>query len=108
MWDTKLDRRLLLQLGSTAAASGLVAERYVAANQASGTQQPEETTNMIGAYGPWAANIVGDEIPRLSFRRNEFQDLEDCALEREIGFSNACFRPPNLSQATFVLNRQNT
>lgn len=32
--------------------------------------------NMIGAYGPWAAAIVGDEPARLSFRRSEWQDVE--------------------------------
>ena len=32
--------------------------------------------NMIGAYGPWAASLVGDEPARLSFRRAEFTDVE--------------------------------
>jgi dienelactone hydrolase len=34
--------------------------------------------NMIGAYGPWAANIVGDGPARLSFRHARFaaQDLD--------------------------------
>ncbi|MCA9130811.1 MAG: hypothetical protein KDB22_27185 [Planctomycetales bacterium] len=31
--------------------------------------------NMIGAYGPWAASIVGDEAADLSFRRPNFTDL---------------------------------
>lgn len=31
--------------------------------------------NMIGAYGPWAATLV-DEVPRLSYRRPEWKDLE--------------------------------
>ena len=41
--------------------------------------------NMIGSYGPWAAGIVGDAPARLSFRRDEFQDLDAWrgnALER--------------------------
>ena len=29
--------------------------------------------NMIGAYGPWAAGIVGDEPARLSFRRDRWK-----------------------------------
>jgi dienelactone hydrolase len=32
--------------------------------------------NMIGAYGPWAESIVGEDPGRLSFRRGEWQDLE--------------------------------
>jgi dienelactone hydrolase len=32
--------------------------------------------NMLGAYGPWAASLVGDEPARLSFRRKEWTDLE--------------------------------
>ncbi|MDX2035842.1 MAG: prolyl oligopeptidase family serine peptidase [Isosphaeraceae bacterium] len=30
---------------------------------------------MLGAYGPWAAAIVGDAPARLSFRRPEFNDV---------------------------------
>ena len=36
----------------------------------------EITPNMIGAYGPWAASIVGDDPARLSFRRGEWQDVD--------------------------------
>jgi len=32
--------------------------------------------NMIGAYGSWAAGIVGDAPARLSFRRDKWDDLE--------------------------------
>src|SRR5688500_5024358 len=32
--------------------------------------------NMLGAYGPWAAGIVGEEPPRLSFRQARHNDLE--------------------------------
>lgn len=32
--------------------------------------------NMIGGYGPWAANIVGDQPARLSFRQPQFQDID--------------------------------
>jgi len=31
---------------------------------------------MIGAYGEWAAGIIGEEPARLSFRRSEFRDLD--------------------------------
>jgi dienelactone hydrolase len=32
--------------------------------------------NMLGAYGPWAAGIVGDEPARFSLRSGRFNDLE--------------------------------
>lgn len=41
--------------------------------------------NMIGAYGPWAASLVGEGPARLSFRNPRFQDIEawrKTALER--------------------------
>ena len=31
---------------------------------------------MIGAYGPWAAGLIGDKLPKLSFRNAKFSDLE--------------------------------
>lgn len=33
-------------------------------------------TSMIGMYGPWMAALVGDDVPRLSYRREEWTDLE--------------------------------
>ena len=33
--------------------------------------------NMIGAYGPWAADIVGDEPPALSLRTGKWTDVEE-------------------------------
>ncbi len=52
--------------------------------------------NMIGAYGPWAAELVGDSPARLSFRRSEWTELEtwrprarqrvqDCLLQPDTG-----------------------
>ena len=32
--------------------------------------------NMIGAYGPWAAALVGDGPAALSYRNPKFTDLE--------------------------------
>ncbi|MFN8454967.1 MAG: hypothetical protein U0401_09930 [Anaerolineae bacterium] len=34
------------------------------------------TPNMLGAYGSWVASLIGDEPARLSFRREEWTDLE--------------------------------
>ena len=31
--------------------------------------------NMLGAYGAWAAALRGDELPLLSFRRQEFRSV---------------------------------
>jgi dienelactone hydrolase len=33
-------------------------------------------SNMIGAYGPWAAGLVGEEPARFSFRRPEWKTVE--------------------------------
>jgi dienelactone hydrolase len=32
--------------------------------------------NMLGAYGEWAAGLVGDAPPRLSFRSSQWNDLD--------------------------------
>ena len=32
--------------------------------------------NMIGAYGPWAAGLVGEGPARMSFRQARFQAAE--------------------------------
>lgn len=34
------------------------------------------TPNLIGPYGPWAAGLAEKELPSLSFRRDEFSDVE--------------------------------
>ena len=34
------------------------------------------TPSMIGAYGPWAASLSGDEPPAFSFRRDEWSDVD--------------------------------
>jgi len=57
-------------------------------------------SSMIGAYGKWAASIVGDEPARLSFRRPEWTDVDawrpvalrrvtDCLAEPDIGHAPA-------------------
>ena len=35
-----------------------------------------DDTNIIGAYGKWAAQKMDGRLPSLSFRRNEFRDIE--------------------------------
>ncbi len=46
------------------------------AAQSNDTKAVTMFPNMLGGYGPWAANIVGDAPARLSFRNAKFTDLE--------------------------------
>lgn len=42
-------------------------------------------TSLIGQYGEWAASLISDELPSLSFRRSEYKDVDqwrDQAKER--------------------------
>jgi dienelactone hydrolase len=36
----------------------------------------EADLSVIGLYGPWAASLMGNKLPSLSFRRNEFNNVE--------------------------------
>lgn len=36
----------------------------------------EADLSVIGLYGPWAASLMGNKLPSLSFRRNEFDNVE--------------------------------
>ncbi|HEY9487500.1 MAG TPA: twin-arginine translocation signal domain-containing protein [Chryseosolibacter sp.] len=36
----------------------------------------EAETTLIGPYGKWAASLINQELPSLSFRRKSFSDLE--------------------------------
>ena len=40
------------------------------------SQPDAETTSLIGLYGPWAVSLIEAKLPALSFRRNEWNDLE--------------------------------
>ncbi len=59
--------------------------------------------NMIGAYGPWAAGLVGEGPARLSFRQDRFQPaaidawrtaargrLRDCLMQPDVGGVPRC------------------
>ena len=39
------------------------------------------TPTMIGAFGPWAATLVGDDLPRYSFRRDQWTDIDQWRTE---------------------------
>jgi len=40
------------------------------------TKNAENHISLIGAYGAWAASLVGNKLPALSFRRTEWTDVE--------------------------------
>ena len=51
--------------------------------------------NMVGAYGPWIADLPGDP-GRLSFRSDAFEDL-DGWRELALGRARTCIAAPSLS-----------
>ncbi len=51
-------------------------------------------TNMLGAYGPWAASIVGDDPARLSFRLGRWKDLEEWRAVAKQRLMD-CLAPPD-------------
>jgi len=79
-----MDRRHFIQTSMTSAGvalAGLNSENAAHAAAAVGqgnvaNDEVEVMQNMIGAYGPWAAEIVGDAPARLSFRNPKFNNLE--------------------------------
>ena len=58
--------------------------------------------NMIGAYGPWAAGLIGEGPARLSFRREEFGDLQAWRTAARKRYREALLQPPTggVPQAT--------
>ena len=36
----------------------------------------DKDVSIIGRYGPWAASLMENKLPSLSFRRNEFNNVE--------------------------------
>src|SRR5438105_2339421 len=52
--------------------------------------------NMIGAYGPWAAGLVGDGPARLSFRQARFRaGAIDAWRNQARGRLEACLMQPD-------------
>jgi dienelactone hydrolase len=49
--------------------------------------------NMLGAYGEWAAGILGESVARLSFRRPEFRDLDAWRTQARARYHDALMRP---------------
>ncbi|MCB9383434.1 MAG: hypothetical protein H6509_02385 [Bryobacterales bacterium] len=49
--------------------------------------------NMLGAYGEWAAGLVGEGPARLSFRRPEFRDVDQWRVRARARYHEALRRP---------------
>ena len=49
--------------------------------------------NMLGAYGDWAAGIVGEEPARLSFRRAEHTDLDSWRTKARDRYRECLMQP---------------
>ncbi|HOB85734.1 MAG TPA: acetylxylan esterase [Bacteroidales bacterium] len=52
-------------------------DAFIAGETDSMMSVPQETgTSMIGPYGPWAAGLTEKGLPALSFRRQEYKNIE--------------------------------
>ena len=72
-----VERRDFIKRSSLASSLALASWTVAADALASAPGELEAIEpNMIGAYGPWAASIVGDDPARLSFRQARFQDID--------------------------------
>jgi hypothetical protein len=49
--------------------------------------------NMLGAYGEWAAGIVGEQPPRLSFRRPEQRHVNDWRVMARARYRELLMQP---------------
>jgi dienelactone hydrolase len=49
--------------------------------------------NMLGAYGDWAAGIVGDQPAELSFRRERFKDVDAWRQRARARYREALMQP---------------
>jgi dienelactone hydrolase len=45
------------------------------ANTSESMNQSDNNTSMIGLYGKWAASLIGNNLPSMSYRREEWTDL---------------------------------
>ena len=55
--------------------TGNLPDSYIAPGYARSVSNPGDT-NLIGAFGTWAAELMDKELPSHSFRRDEWTDLE--------------------------------
>lgn len=83
--DDNVSRRRFLERAGLGALA-LEMAPFIAWNESSAFAEPlhpstamgkqSTSPNMIGVYGPWAASMVGEEIPEYSFRRDRWSDIE--------------------------------
>src|SRR6516164_2860154 len=48
----------------------------VAMDQGCSKDFTDDQLTVIGLYGPWAASLLGDKLPSLSFRNTKWADME--------------------------------
>ncbi len=76
MHDDDLPRRDFVK---QAALSGAAARSRPSVCKPVPAQAPvaaDVTPNMIGAYGPWAAGIVGDQPAKMSYLQPRFDNID--------------------------------
>lgn len=88
-------RRQVLQMG---AAAGLAVHAAISnevlANQNSAPGTTAVEKNMIGAYGPWAAGIVGEQPAKMSFLREEFSNPDSWKKAAKDRVLQGLLQPP--------------
>ncbi|MDD4108686.1 MAG: hypothetical protein PHH93_08200, partial [Prolixibacteraceae bacterium] len=87
-YDSSYSRRKFINISSAGLCG--VALNGVAAGNASDSNITSDTgsryavqgdTNLIGAYGEWAAGLMDSQLPVLSYRRDEWRDIETWRAE---------------------------
>jgi len=63
---------------------------------------------MIGAYGPWAASLLGDGPARLSFRRAEWTDVEAWRSTARQRLRDGLAQPDSGPTPTVTVHRRST
>lgn len=59
-------------------AEPLVDTKQMNHNRADTNMNPEEkNSSLLGVYGPWAASLTEGKLPALSYRRSEFNNVDD-------------------------------
>jgi len=61
---------------------------------------------MIGAYGPWAATLTGDEAPAFSFRRGEWTDVDTWRAAARARFRERVASPDTGGPADLTVHRR--
>ena len=94
--STQYPRRSFLAATAAVGSATMLASwsNVQAADSAVDTSPVDRSKSIIGLYGPWAAGLAEDP-PRLSFRRDEFADLESWR-RRAVAKARECIAAPDL------------